>query len=68
VRFRARKALVVLAAGLAIGTPSAWGGTVWQWTHEAEGEGKANVFDGGPPGIEPPPSVNEPHGCAARRT
>ena len=24
-------------------------GTVWQWTHDAEGGGWANVFDGGPP-------------------
>jgi len=25
------------------------GGTIWQWTHEASGEGTANVFDGGTP-------------------
>ena len=48
MHFRARKALVVLAVGLTIGAPSASGETIWQWTHQAEGEGWAHVFDGGP--------------------
>ena len=48
MRFRARSALVLLAAGLTLGAPSARAGTVWQWTHQAEGEGRAQVYDGGP--------------------
>ena len=49
MRFPARSGLVVLAAVLTIGASSARAGTVGQGTHEAEGEGWANVFDGGPP-------------------
>jgi len=40
--------LVVLAAiSTIVGPAVARGGTIWQWTHEASGEGTANVFDGG---------------------
>ena len=40
--------LVALGAVCCVGA-QARAGTIWQWTHEAEGEGWANVFDGGPP-------------------
>ena len=52
MRFQACSALVVLSAGLTLGAPSARAETIWQWTHQAEGEGWANVFDGGPPDFE----------------
>ena len=42
------RALIVLITGLTIDGPFAQAETIWQWTHQAEGEGWANVFDGGP--------------------
>ncbi len=25
---------------------------IWNWTHQSSGSGTANVFDGGPPGVD----------------
>ncbi len=38
---------VLVIVGLLCGVTRAEG--IWQWTHEASGNGRSNVFDGGPP-------------------
>ena len=44
-----RLSLIIISAFvvLILPTASARAGTIWQWTHEASGEGWARVFDGG---------------------
>jgi len=50
MRFHKTHLLVVFAAVSTLVGPvaGAWGGTIWQFTHEASGSGSANLFDGGP--------------------
>jgi len=46
---RSSDIMVVVTLGwLGCCAPPASAGTIWQWTHQAEGEGWANVYDGGP--------------------
>ena len=46
---RSSDIMVIVTLGwLGCCAPPASAGTIWQWTHQAEGEGWAHVFDGGP--------------------
>ncbi len=45
-----RLTMTLLVVGLGGGVVEAEG--IWNWTHDASGEGWANVFDGGPPDYE----------------
>lgn len=46
---RGRSRIIFMAAMLALGGRAVRAESIWMWTHEAEGAGTANVFDGGPP-------------------
>ena len=41
----------LMIAAVMLAAPAARAGEIWQWTHEAAGEGRANVSEGGPVGL-----------------
>jgi len=48
-RFGIVEIILIQALVMGWGWGQASAGTIWEWTHDAQGEGTARVYDGGPP-------------------